>query len=410
MAEQPLLNTYGRMPIVFDHGEGPWLYDDNNQRYFDTFSGIAVCGLGHAHPAISRAIADQSTRLLHCSNLYHTAIQQTLASKLCSISGMDGVFFANSGAEANEAAIKLARLYGHKRGIHSPAIVVMDRSFHGRTLATLTATGNRKVQAGFEPLVSGFVRAPYNDLDAIAAIARSNPNVVAVLVEPIQGEGGINVADPAWLQGIREICDHQGWLMMLDEVQTGNGRTGEYFAYQTFGVTPDVVTTAKGLGNGMPIGACLARGEAATTFQPGQHGSTFGGNALACAAANAVLDTIEHDNLLERARTLGARIRSQLENAFTGTDYVREIRGTGLMIGIELTSPCLELIPLAKIQGLLLNVTAENVIRLLPPLTLTDDEADYMVDQLVRILRLYAGDDRQVPRPLQSPGSAPHTP
>lgn len=399
MADQPLLNTYGRLPIVFDHGQGPWLYDVDGNRYLDTFGGIAVSGLGHSHPAVTRAIQEQSRKLIHCSNLFHTAVQQTLAQKLCDVSGMDGVFLANSGAEANEAAIKLARLYGHNKGIHSPAIIVMDRSFHGRTLATLTATGNRKVQAGFEPLVNGFIRAPFNDLDAIAAIARSNHNVVAVLAEPVQGEGGLNIADPAWLQGIREICDHNDWLMMLDEVQTGNGRTGHYFAYQSYGVTPDVVTTAKGLGNGFPIGACLARGKAAHTFQPGHHGSTFGGNALACAAANAVIDTIVGEQLSQRAATLGKRIVDQLEEAFAGADYVVNVRGLGLMIGIELSSPCPELVPLAKTQGLLLNVTAERIIRLLPPLTLSDDEATTLVDQLVRILRLYAGDDRLSPRP-----------
>lgn len=398
MADQPLLNTYGRLPIVFDHGQGPWLYDEDGNRYLDTFCGIAVTGLGHAHPTVTQAIQEQAARLMHCSNLFHSTTQQTLARKLCDISGMDGVFFANSGAEANECAIKLARLYGHNRGIHSPAIIVMDRSFHGRTLATLTATGNRRVQAGFEPLVSGFVRAPFNDLDAFDAIARSNPNVVAVLVEPVQGEGGVNVADPIWLQGIREVCDHHGWLMMLDEIQTGNGRSGHHFAYQAYGVTPDVVTLAKGLGNGFPIGACLARGDAARTFQPGHHGSTFGGNPLACAAAMAVIETLEKDNLLARARSLAERMRSRLEAAFDGADYVRDIRGLGLMIGIELTSPCAELVPLAKTQGLLLNVTADRVIRLLPPLTLTDDEADTMIDQVIRILRLYAGDDRDLPR------------
>ncbi|WP_165856988.1 aspartate aminotransferase family protein [Marinobacter sp. JSM 1782161] len=408
MADQPLLNTYGRLPIVFDRGEGPWLYDVDGNRYLDSFSGIAVCGLGHAHPTVTRAIQEQSARLVHCSNLFHTRIQQTLADKLCQVSGMDGVFLANSGAEANEAALKLARLYGHQRGIHSPAVIVMDQSFHGRTLATLTATGNRKVQAGFEPLVSGFIRAPFNDLDAIAAIARANPNVVAVLAEPVQGEGGVNVADPAWLQGIREICDHQGWLMMLDEVQTGNGRCGAYFAYQAYGVEPDVVTTAKGLGNGFPIGACLARGEAAQVFQPGHHGSTFGGNALACAAASAVIDTIEQDNLLERARTLGARMRARLQAAFEDAPYVRDIRGLGLMIGIEMNAPCAELVPLAKTQGLLLNVTAERVVRLLPQLTLSDGEADDMVDRVVRILRLHAADDRQAPRSPRP--DAPQTP
>lgn len=399
MAEQPFLNTYGRLPIVFEHGRGPWLYDVEGNRYFDTFSGIAVCGLGHAHPAVTSAISDQAGRLVHCSNLFHSSQQQTLASQLCDVAGMDGVFFANSGSEANEAAIKLARLHGHQNGVHSPSILVMDRSFHGRTLATLTATGNRRVQAGFEPLVSGFVRAPFNDLDAVSAIARSNHNIVAVMLEPLQGEGGVNIADPAWLQGIREICDHHGWLMMLDEVQTGNGRTGNYFAYQSYGVVPDVVTTANGLGNGMPIGACLARGVAARTFQPGHHGSTFGGGALACAAASAVIETIQKEDLAERARQLGERIQGQLEHVFQGADYVRDIRGMGLMIGIELSAPCAELVPLAKTQGLLLNVVAERVIRLLPPLTMTDEEADRLVDHLTRVIKLYAADDRQTPRP-----------
>lgn len=406
MPQQPLLNTYGRLPIVFDRGRGPWLYDIDGQRYLDTFSGIAVCGLGHSHPAITRAISDQAGKLLHCSSFFHLSGQQILAGKLCDLSGMDGAFLANSGAEANEAAIKLARLYGHNRGIAEPVIVVMERAFHGRSLAMLTATGHSKVQAGFEPLIPGFVCVPFNDLDAIANVAASNPNVVAVLAEPIQGEGGIHAADPAWLQGIRELCDHQGWLMMLDEVQTGNGRTGCYFAYQSMGVTPDVVTTAKGLGNGFPIGVCLARGEAARTFEPGHHGSTFGGNALACAAATAVIDTIAKDDLLTRAQYLGERILDQLERAFAGADYVRAIRGKGLMLGIELTEPCAELVPLAKNLGLLLNVTAENVIRLLPPLTLTDDEADFMTDQIIRIVKLYAADDRRTPRAPSDSGNA----
>ncbi|WP_404368779.1 aspartate aminotransferase family protein [Marinobacter sp.] len=398
MADQPLLNTYGRLPIIFDHGKGPWLFDTEGHHYFDTFSGIAVCGLGHAHPAITRAIREQSEKLLHCSNLFHTEVQHQLASQLCDMSGMDGVFLANSGAEANEAAIKLARLYGHNRGIEGPVIAVMERAFHGRTLATLTATGNRKVQAGFEPLVRGFIRVPFNDIAALEAVAASNASVVAVLLEPVQGEGGVRMADGQWLKDVRTVCDQHQWLMMLDEVQTGNGRTGHLFAYQHFGVTPDVVTTAKGLGNGFPIGACLARGEAAQTFHPGHHGSTFGGNALACAVALEVLATLRRDGLMERAEELGARIVGQLENEFSGADYIRDIRGIGLMIGIEMTSDCPELVPLAKTQGLLLNITSERVIRLLPPLTLTDAEADFMVEQVVRIIKLHAGDDRKRPR------------
>lgn len=404
MADQPLLNTYGRLPIVFDHGQGPWLFDTQGHRYFDTFSGIAVCGLGHAHPAITEAIRAQAGKLLHCSNLFHTTLQHQLARQLCDLSGMDGVFLANSGAEANEAAIKLARLYGHNRGIDTPTIVVMERSFHGRTLATLTATGNAKVQAGFEPLVSGFVRVPFNDIEALRALAQTDPSITAVLLEPVQGEGGLTLADRHWLQGVRELCDRHDWLMMLDEVQTGNGRCGHLFAYQHFGVLPDVVTTAKGLGNGFPIGACLARGEAARVFRPGHHGSTFGGNALACAAALAVLDTLQRDRLMARAAELGQRILAELGDAFSGSDYIRDIRGLGMMIGIEMASECPELVPLAKTQGLLLNVTSERVIRLLPPLTLTDEEVRYMLDRLIHTIKLYAGDDRQRPRAKAPPG------
>ncbi|MFE8072646.1 aspartate aminotransferase family protein [Marinobacteraceae bacterium S3BR75-40.1] len=398
MAEQPLMNTYGRLPIAFEHGQGIWLYDTQGERYLDTFSGIAVCGLGHTHPAVSEALSVQSQRLVHCSNLFHSPVQTNLAQKLCELSGMERVFFGNSGAEANEAAIKLARLYGHQKGVQNPTIVVMERAFHGRTLATLTATGHRKVQAGFEPLVSGFVRVPFNDMDALRNVARHNQNVVAVLMEPIQGEGGVNMADQAFMEGVRTLCDEQEWLMMLDEVQTGNGRTGHFFAYQGYGVMPDVVTTAKGLGNGVPIGACLALGKAADVFQPGSHGSTFGGNPLACAAASAVIRTIENDHLMARARALGDRILTYLRDYLEGTDYIREIRGRGLMIGIETVDPCPELVPLAKMQGLLLNVTAERVIRLLPALTMTDKEADHMAEQVVRIIKLHAADDRNRPR------------
>ncbi|WP_152206147.1 aspartate aminotransferase family protein [Marinobacter changyiensis] len=394
MADKPLLNTYGRLPIIFDHGQGPWLYDTDGHRYFDTFCGIGVSGLGHAHPAVTDAICKQSVKLLHCSNLFHTEVQHKFATTLCEMSGMDGVFLANSGAEANEAAIKLARLYGHNRGIESPVIVVMERSFHGRTLATLSATGNRKVQAGFEPLVSGFSRVAFNDIQALETIAGMNQSVVAVMLEPVQGEGGVNIADHQWMRDVRSLCDRQGWLMILDEVQTGNGRSGHLFAYQGFGVKPDIVTTAKGLGNGFPIGACLAHGDAATTFKPGHHGSTFGGNALACAAALAVLDTLRNDRLFERAGQLGRRMLETLHREFDDADYISDIRGLGLIIGIELTSSCPELVPLAKTQGLLLNVTAECTIRLLPPLTLTDDEADYMIERVVRVIKLYTGDDR----------------
>lgn len=398
MADQPLLNTYGRLPIAFDHAHGVWLHDTKGQRYFDTFTGIAVCGLGHVHPAVTRAIQDQAGKLVHCSNLFHTSQQHKLAQRLCEISGMDGAFFSNSGAEANEAAIKLARLHGHRKGIDAPAIIVMERAFHGRTLATLSATGNRKVQAGFEPLVSGFVRAPFNDLKAVENIARANPNVAAILVEPIQGEGGVYLPNEGYLQGLREICDRQQWLLMLDEVQTANGRTGRYFAYQHTGIVPDVVTTAKGLGNGFPIGACLAKGTTAELFQPGHHGSTFGGNPLACAAALAVVETIQQEDLCTRAEALGNSLLKHFRDHFEGADYVRDIRGQGLMIGIEMNEPCPELALLAKTQGLLLNITADRVIRLLPALTMTDEEAAYLADQVVRIIKLYAADDRERPR------------
>ncbi len=398
MAEHPLMNTYGRLPIAFEHGEGCWLYDTNGNKYFDTFTGIAVCGLGHAHPAVTRAIKDQSGRLVHCSNLYHSPIQSKLAQELCSISGMDNVFFSNSGAEANEAAIKIARLFGHQNGIATPSIIVMENAFHGRTMATLTASGNRKVQAGFEPLVSGFIRVPFNDIQAIENVAKSNPNVVAVMLEPIQGEGGLSIADAQYMTSLREICDTKDWLMILDEVQTGNGRTGSYFAYSDYEVLPDVVTTAKGLANGFPIGACLARGAAAEVFSPGTHGSTFGGNPLGCAAALAVINQIKQDNLTQRAKELGDTIIKILNDHLGNTNYVSAIRGKGLMIGIEMKAPCPELVPLAKAAGILLNITSEKVIRLLPALTMTDQEAVFLADSIVKIVKLYAADDRQAPR------------
>ncbi len=398
MANQPLLNTYGRLPVVFEHGRGMWLYDTEGQRYLDTFTGIAVCGLGHSHPGVARAISHQAERLTHCSNLFHCKLQQELAQRVCDLTGMDGAFFANSGAEVNETAIKLARHYGHQRGVANPGIIVMENAFHGRTLATLTATGNRRVQAGFEPLVSGFVRAPYGDLEAVEAIADANQDIVAILVEPIQGEGGVTIPDPDYLPGLRAICDRNNWLLMLDEVQTGNARTGTYLACQQVGVTPDVVTLAKGFGNGYPIGACLARGEAAKVLGPGSHGSTFGGNPLGCAAALAVLDAMAEDALADRARVLGERLLNRFREHLEGADYIQDVRGQGLMLGIELTEPCSELVLLAKVQGILLNITRERVIRLLPPLTMTDEEADYLADQVIRIIKLYAADDRDRPR------------
>lgn len=394
MSLPPLMNTYNRMSVAFDHGEGAWIYDTDGHKYLDALSGIAVTGLGHAHPAITRAICEQAGKLIHCSNLYTIPLQQQLGEKLVAVSGMDNVFMANSGAEANEAAIKIARRYGHNRGIDRPAIIVMENSFHGRTLATLSATGNRAIQAGFEPLVSGFVRAPYDDVDAIRQILASNNDVVAILVEPIQGEGGVHVPADDYLQQLRSLCDEHQLLLMLDEVQTGNGRTGRYFAYQHSNILPDVVTTAKGLGNGFPIGACLARGVAAEVFGPGNHGTTFGGNPLACATALAVMDTIEQDQLCARAESLGNYIMDGFRIALADAPYIREVRGKGLMIGIELTDAGTELAVLAKVKGILLNITGGGkVIRLLPPLIMSQAEADLLINTVSRLIRVYAGDE-----------------
>jgi len=386
------MHTYQRLPVTFDHGEGAWLVDTQGKRYLDGLSGIAVCGLGHAHPAVTAAIREQAGKLLHTSNLYGIAEQELLGEHLCRHSGMDRVFFGNSGAEANEAAIKLARLHGHRQGIEKPAIVVMDNSFHGRTMATLSATGNRKTQAGFEPLVQGFVRVAFGDLEAVRAVAESRSNVVAVLVEPIQGEGGIRIPQDDYLEGIRSICDSNGWLMMLDEVQTGMGRTGRFFAFQHTRAVPDVMTLAKALGNGVPIGACLARGDAARLFGPGSHGSTFGGNPLACRAALAVCNSLESEDLTGRATVLGSRLLEGFRRQLDGVRQVKDIRGRGLMIGIELEQPCGELVGKALQAGLLINVTAGNVVRLLPPLILSDEEADHLVQTLAPLIRQFATD------------------
>ena len=380
-----VMETYSRLPVAFERGEGVYLYDEQGNAYLDGLSGIAVTGLGHAHPGVARAIKDQADQLLHTSNLYKIPQQEKLAKRLVEQSGMDTVFFGNSGAEANEAAIKIARLYGSARDIKVPTIVVMDGSFHGRTMATLTATGNRKVQAGFEPLLGGFVRAPFGDVEAVRTIAANNPDVVAVLTEPVLGEGGIKIPSANYLSELRDLCDANQWLMMLDEVQTGNGRTGKYFAYQHSDRLPDVVTTAKGLGNGVPIGACLARGKAAAVLIPGTHGSTFGGNPLACAAANAVMDELEA-GLIERAAKLGKRMVKRFESALKGNNRVADIRGAGLMIAVELTEPCGEIVTQALDAKVLLNVTADRVIRLLPPLVMTDDEADLLVDRVVALI------------------------
>lgn len=384
-----LMTTYARLPVTFEKGEGAWLWDNNGKKYLDSVAGVAVCGLGHAHPKVAEALCRQAQTLVHTSNLYGIANQQALGERLVRAAGMDRVFFSNSGAEANEAAIKLARLHGHKKGIDTPLIIVAEGSFHGRTLATLSATGNRKVQAGFEPLVTGFVRVPYNDIEAIRTVAKNSVGVAAILVEPVQGEGGVQVPTEGYLRDIRELCDQHGWLMMLDEIQTGMGRTGEMFAFQHEGAMPDVMTLAKGLGNGVPIGACLARGAAAELFKPGNHGSTFGGNPLACAAGLAVLDVLEQNDLPTRAENLGTRMLLGLAEALNGNPHVVDVRGKGLMIGIELDRPCGDLVKRALEQGLLINVTAERVVRLLPPLILSDAEAAQIVQQVSSLIQAF---------------------
>ena len=381
-----LMSTYARLPVTFEKGEGCALWDTEGKRYLDALSGIAVCNLGHAHPALKEAICNQAEKLLHTSNLYGIANQDALGEKLTALAGMDKVFFSNSGAEANEAAIKLARLHGHNQGIEEPTIVVMEHSFHGRTLATLSATGNRKVQAGFEPLVKGFVRAPYNDVEALENIAKHSTNVVAVLVEPVQGEGGVQVPADNYLNEVRRLCDEHNWLMMLDEIQTGMGRTGKMFAFQHNGITPDVMTLAKGLGNGVPIGACVAKGAAAELFQPGHHGSTFGGNPLACAAGLAVVDTLAGAKLVERAEALGEQLLNSFKLALSEQEYITDIRGKGLMIGIELDRDCGELVGMALEHGLLINVAAGNTVRLLPPLVMSNDEAEQLVSGVTTLI------------------------
>ena len=387
------MTTYARLPVTFEKGAGCWLWDKDGNKYLDAVSGIAVCNLGHAHPAVTQALCDQAGKLVHTSNLYGIANQDTLGDRLTTAAGMDRVFFCNSGAEANEAAIKLARLHGHKKGIETPTIVVMENSFHGRTLATLSATGNRKVQAGFEPLVKGFLRVPYDDLEAVENVAKHHPEVVAVLVEPVQGEGGVRVPMEKYLSALRVLCDKHGWLLMLDEIQTGMGRSGRMFAHQHEDVSPDVMTLAKGLGNGMPIGACLARGAAAELFQPGNHGSTFGGNPLACAAGLAVIDTLEKESLPARAEELGLRMITALELALGDQDYVTDIRGQGLLLGIELDRPCSELVGKALERGLLINVTAGNTIRLLPPLVIGDEDADHLVQVIIELITEFVAQD-----------------
>ncbi|MDA9569711.1 aspartate aminotransferase family protein [Porticoccaceae bacterium] len=387
MGDKSLMNTYGDRAATLVGGEGAWLYDDKGKKYLDALSGIAVCGLGHSHPELSLAIAEQASTLIHCSNFFSIPSQQKLAEKLCHISGMTNVFFSNSGAEANEAAIKIARLHGNKKGIKLPTVLVMDNAFHGRTLATLTASGSRKIQAGFEPLVRGFARGPFNDIEALRTIAENNSDICAIFVEPIQGEGGIHLAESGYLKQLRDLCDELDWLLMFDEVQTGNGRTGKYFYHQHSGVQPDVVTTAKGLGNGMPIGACLAHGNAAHLMQPGNHGSTFGGNPLACAVALKVVELIESGDIYQRATIVGDIIMQGLAEELKDVAHVKDIRGSGCMIGIELTKPCKSLYTEALKHGLIINVTADSVVRLLPPMIMTDQEAQQVVSILAPLIK-----------------------
>jgi len=392
-----VMHTYKRLPVTFERGEGCWLWDKQGKRYLDALAGIAVCGVGHSHPRLVKAISEQAAQLVHTSNLYEIERQEQLGDRLAAISGMDEVFFCNSGCEANEAAIKVARLYGHGKGIDTPAIIVLEKAFHGRTIATLSATGSRKVQAGFEPLVPGFVRVPFDDLAAVRKVASNNHNVVAVLVELIQGEGGINICHDDYLQGLREICDANGWLLMLDEVQSGIGRTGKWFAFQHSGVKPDVMTLAKGLASGVPIGACMVSGRATGVFKPGNHGSTFGGNPLACAAALATLSIIEDEKLMANAVAIGEFINSGMRAALASHAGVREIRNKGLMIGIELDIECSELVKLALADGLLINVTSDHVVRLLPPLIMQRAEAQQVITQLGALITAFLAANRVAP-------------
>jgi acetylornithine/N-succinyldiaminopimelate aminotransferase len=389
MTDNYLMPTYARQPLTFTRGEGVWLFDTDANAYLDAISGIGVCNLGHCHPEVTRTLARQAGTLMHTSNLYHIDAQERLAAMLCQISGMQKAFFCNSGAEANEAAIKLARLYGNRRGVGLPTIVVLENAFHGRTLATLTATANKKAQAGFEPLVDGFLRAPWNDLDAIRTLASQHENIVAVLVEPIQGEGGVRVPADDYLPGLRALCDEHEWLLMLDEVQSGNARTGDYFFCVGAGVVPDVLTTAKGLGNGFPIGACLAAGRAADVLSPGSHGSTYGGNPLGCATALTVVETLS-EQVMPTVKRKGELLRQGLLDALADLPMVTEVRGKGLMVGIQLDRDCAEIVQLARTQGVLVNVTAGSVVRLLPPLVISEQEIQTLVTRVVAAVRAFA--------------------
>lgn len=385
-----IMNTYGRLPVSFVKGEGCYLFDDQNQRYLDALTGIAVCGLGHAHPAVTQAISEQAGQLIHTSNLYGIPNQEILADQLCSLSSMDRAFFCNSGAEANEAAIKIARRFGHSKNIELPTIIVANKSFHGRTLSTLSATGNPKIQASFEPLVPGFIHVDYNDINAIKQVATGNDSIVAIMVEPIQGEGGLATPDEQYLKDIRAFCDDNGYLMILDEIQTGICRTGKWFAGQHSHIVPDVMTLAKGLGNGFPIGACLAKGEAAEVLIPGTHGSTFGGNPLACAAALATIKTMTDGKLDEQAAHLGQYFHQGFKDSLAElitAGLVVDIRGKGLMIGIELDRPCTELVKKALDRKLLINVTADKVIRLLPALITSQSQADEIINIVSELIK-----------------------
>ncbi len=383
-----LMPTYGRLPVTFVKGQGAWLWDTDNTRYLDALSGIAVCNLGHAHPNITKAISEQSSQLIHTSNLYHIPQQEQLANKLCELSDMDNVFFGNSGAEANEAAIKIARRYGDEKNIDNPMIIVMEQSFHGRTMGTLSATGNPKVQQGFSPLLPGFIHVAFNDIAAIEQVLQQQSNIVAILLEPIQGESGVRIPDPDYLNQVRSLCDQHDILMMLDEVQTGIARTGAWFAFQHSHITPDVCTLAKALANGVPIGACMAKGKAATLLTAGQHGSTFGGNPLACSAALAVIETIESQQLCQQARDKGQQIHHAFNQQLSNNNHLVEIRHQGMMIAIELDLPCTGLVLKAlQEQQLLINVTNECIIRLLPPLIIDDAQIEQLVNGLSLLIK-----------------------
>jgi acetylornithine aminotransferase len=384
-----VLNTYNRLPVAFTHGQGAWLWDTSGKRYLDALAGIAVNTLGHAHPRFVAAIQDQAAKLIHCSNYYQVPLQEELAARLTALSGLEAAFFCNSGLEANEAALKLARKYGHDRGIERPEIIVYEKAFHGRSIATLSATGNPKVQKGFEPLVEGFVRLPLNDLDAVREAARTRPNVVAIFLETIQGEGGINPTRWEVLRDLRSLCDEQDWLLMLDEVQCGIGRTGRWFAHEWAEIRPDVMPLAKGLGSGVPIGSMVVGARAAHVLGPGNHGTTFGGNPLAMRAGIETLRIMEQDSLLAHARAMGDRLRGHLQSGFAGVAGVREIRGAGLMLGIELDRPCGELLRRALDAGLLISVTADSVVRLLPPLVIQPAEIDQVAEVLVPLVRAF---------------------